>query len=276
MKCFISNIKSDSELTTDVKLLIPDATMRRRMSDILKRSVATAVECIGGVDNISALDAIITSTCLGLLSDSEKFLKNIVENEENLINPTPFIQSTFNTVGAQIALLKNNHCYNVTYVNRFHAFEDALADALFKLSDNKCNNALIGHYDEVTPTLTNISHRLNIKNQSMVRAGAFFFQCKAERSADSIAVLEFDIIPNNDSEEYRRRMLFNNLYKTYGVTPDNTIVAVNSQERYDSFFPASAASLFDAVKSVKHNRCNMILINEYQDNCTFVMSVKNV
>ena len=104
MKCYISNFRSDKEIYNDIKLLIPDATMRRRMSNVLKRSVATAVECMNGIDNIALLDAIITSSSLGLLADSEKFLKNVVDNEEVLINPTPFIQSTFNTVGAQIAL----------------------------------------------------------------------------------------------------------------------------------------------------------------------------
>lgn len=42
----------------------------------------------------------------------------LMDNREQMLNPTAFIQSTFNTVGAQLALLLKIHAYNVTYVHR--------------------------------------------------------------------------------------------------------------------------------------------------------------
>ena len=41
----------------------------------------------------------------------------LMDNREQMRNPTAFIQSTFNTVGAQLALLLKIHAYNVTYVH---------------------------------------------------------------------------------------------------------------------------------------------------------------
>ena len=106
MKCYIDKIVTDRNVVTDIKQLIPDAGLRRRMSKVVKTAVATAIETIGGVENIDSLDGIITATGWGCLTDSERFLRNIIVDKEQLLNPTPFIQSTFNTVGGQIALLR--------------------------------------------------------------------------------------------------------------------------------------------------------------------------
>lgn len=57
--------------------------------------------------NVESVDAIITGTGLGCIEDSEKFLKSILDNKEEFLTPTSFIQSTHNTVGAQIALYSN-------------------------------------------------------------------------------------------------------------------------------------------------------------------------
>ena len=71
MKCYIDRVTTEQDVTTDIKLLIPDAGMRRRMSRVLTMAVTTAVECIEGCDNIDSLDAIITATGWGCLADSE-------------------------------------------------------------------------------------------------------------------------------------------------------------------------------------------------------------
>ena len=101
----------------DYKSIITNAALRRRMSRIVKMGVACGLECISTLPS-EKVHAIITATGLGCLADTEKFLNTIIENEEQLLNPTPFIQSTFNTIGAQIALLRQIHAYNMTYVHR--------------------------------------------------------------------------------------------------------------------------------------------------------------
>ena len=67
-----------------------------------------------------------------------------------MLNPTPFIQSTFNTVGAQIALLRGLHCYNTTYANRWTSFENALTDAALRIGAGLSRAVLVGAFDDDT------------------------------------------------------------------------------------------------------------------------------
>ena len=91
----------------------------------MKSGVAAGIESLLEFGDRAAVEAVVTATGLGCIADSEKFLDSLIANEERMLNPTPFIQSTFNTVGAQIALLRGLHCYNTTYANRWTSFENA-------------------------------------------------------------------------------------------------------------------------------------------------------
>ena len=62
MGLYIEKIVKDSQVQTDIKALIPDAGLRRRMSRVIKMSVSTAVECIGGIDGIGSLDSDVLLT----------------------------------------------------------------------------------------------------------------------------------------------------------------------------------------------------------------------
>ena len=192
MRCYIERVTTDRDVTTDIKVLIPDAGLRRRMSRVIKSAVATAVEAIGGVEGIKALDAIITATGWGCLADSEKFLRNLIAEREQLLNPTPFIQSTFNTVGGQIALLGHNHCYNVTYVNRSHSFEDALLDAAMRVADGESGNLLVGAFDEQTPSQHRIMERMGTFRYIDDGEGAVFAIVKANSEGCIAQLTEID------------------------------------------------------------------------------------
>ena len=72
------------------------------------------------------VDAIITGTGMGCLLDSEKFLSKLIDNNEQFLTPTSFIQSTHNTVGGQIALGIQCKGYNFTYVHSSVSFESSL------------------------------------------------------------------------------------------------------------------------------------------------------
>jgi hypothetical protein len=187
MSLYIKNIVSDTQVSTDIKCLIPDAGVRRRMSRVLKMAVSTAIECAGGYEGIDALDAIITATGYGCLADSEKFLRNIIADGEDLLNPTPFIQSTFNTVGGMIAMLRHNHCYNMTYVNRGHSFEDALLDAFMRAKDGEGKNMLVGAFDEKTPSQCRIMERMGVWRIGECGEGAVFMLATSEMTPDALA-----------------------------------------------------------------------------------------
>jgi 3-oxoacyl-(acyl-carrier-protein) synthase len=98
--------------------------------------------------DIKMPDAIITGTGLGCLEDTEKFLLAILNNKEQFLTPTSFIQSTHNTVSGQIALLLKCYAYNSTYAHRGASFESALLDGMLLLLEGESKNALIGGIDE--------------------------------------------------------------------------------------------------------------------------------
>ena len=93
-------------------------------------------------------DAIIVGTGMGCEEDSEKFLKNVIENDEEFLTPTHFIQSTHNTVAGQIALVNTCHSYNFTYVNSGSSLEMSLLDAKLQLENDEAQNVLVGATDE--------------------------------------------------------------------------------------------------------------------------------
>ena len=133
MKLYVNCITSGAGLRRDIKELIPEMNLRRRMSRVVKSGVAAGIESLLEFGDRAAVEAVVTATGLGCIADSEKFLDSLIANEERMLNPTPFIQSTFNTVGAQIALLRGLHCYNTTYANRWTSFENALTDAALRI-----------------------------------------------------------------------------------------------------------------------------------------------
>jgi 3-oxoacyl-[acyl-carrier-protein] synthase II len=120
----------------------------RRMSSAVKNSIVASSIAMeeSGLEDI---DAIITGTGFGCLQDSEKFLKSIIDHNEDFLTPTPFIQSTHNTVAGQIALERKCKAYNFTYVNSASSFPSALLDALLQIIGGEANNILIGGVDEM-------------------------------------------------------------------------------------------------------------------------------
>lgn len=157
----------------DYKNILTDLNQRRRMSRVVKMGVSCALLCLQQ-HSVKELDAILTATGLGCLADTEKFINSIIDNDERLLNPTPFIQSTFNVIGAQIALTLNSYAYNNTYTHRALSFETALLDAQMHINEG-ANNVLLGGMDEVTATSHHIMQRLGIFRNIREGEGAQFF-----------------------------------------------------------------------------------------------------
>lgn len=132
-----------------------DAKNIRRMSRIIKLGMGAATIALRQA-GINVPDAIITGTGYGCLEDTGTFLAKMIENNEVALNPTPFIQSTHNTIGSQIALLLQCQGYNQTYAHGAFSFESALLDALIQSEEDPHKNILIGGIDEIT----NVSHTI--------------------------------------------------------------------------------------------------------------------
>lgn len=121
----------------------------RRMSRLLKMGVTAAGISLHDAE-IEKPDAIITGTGLGMMEETEKFLNGLLDNGEKLLNPTAFIQSTHNTVGAHIAVMLGCNNYNLTYVHGPVSFENALLDSLMWLKDKPSDKILLGGVEEIT------------------------------------------------------------------------------------------------------------------------------
>ena len=119
------------------------------MSKAVKNGIVASAMAIKEA-NLEMPGAIITGTGMGCIEDSDKFLKAIIDNGEQFLTPTSFIQSTHNTVAAQIALGMECKAYNFTYVNGAVSFESALLDGKLQIADGEAESVLIGGIDEMT------------------------------------------------------------------------------------------------------------------------------
>jgi hypothetical protein len=184
----------------DYKLYIPDAGIRRRMSRVIRMGISSALMALensGGND----IDAIVTGTGWGCLADTEKFLISILDNNERLLNPSSFIQSTSNTIGAQIALMLNDNHYNNTFVHGGSSFEAAITDAYMLAMEGR-KKILVGGFDELTPTKEHLLSRMGIWKKYIKGEGSTFFvlsSVKDEKSLGQISDLE--ILGGNISDE---------------------------------------------------------------------------
>lgn len=145
----------------------------RRMSKIVRMGIVAAKEALQD-SSVEQPDAIVTGTGMGCQADTEKFLNSMINNKETLLNPTAFIQSTHNTIGAQVALILGNTNYNMTYVHRTFSFESALLDSLMLISEGEAVNVLVGGVDEITEESHLIKTRIGYYKKEPVRDGDFY------------------------------------------------------------------------------------------------------
>lgn len=150
-----------------------DPKLIRRMSRIIKMGVAAAKECLREAEIVMP-DAIVTGTAYGCLEDTGLFLKKMVEQKEEMLTPTAFIQSTHNTIGAQIALLLQCHQYNNTFVHRGFSFESALMDSMMLLREGAANNVLTGGIDEITDISYSILNRFGLYKREEIKNNELF------------------------------------------------------------------------------------------------------
>jgi 3-oxoacyl-[acyl-carrier-protein] synthase II len=173
----------------------------RRMSRILKMGMTASMMALHEAD-VKIPDGIITGTGYGCLEDTEVFLSKMFEHREESLSPTPFIQSTHNTIGSQIALLLPCRGYNQTYTQEGLSFESSLMDALMELREHPNQTLLTGGVDEITKLSHEIQRRfgifrkdsqssLNLFNHSskgtLHGEGAFYFALSGKKGKETYA-----------------------------------------------------------------------------------------
>jgi 3-oxoacyl-[acyl-carrier-protein] synthase II len=181
-----------------------DPRQLRRMSRIIKMGITAGFMALREA-KVTNPDGIITGTAYGCLEDTGIFLNKMVENKEEALNPTPFIQSTHNTIGSQLAMLLQCQEYNQTYAHSAFSFESALLDAIMMLDEIPEKKILIGGIDETTPLSHSILSRFDMfrrklastlnmfklpRNGTIHGEGAAFFVVTGTNDPSAIASVE--------------------------------------------------------------------------------------
>ena len=229
----------------DYKSIITNATLRRRMSRIIKMGVACGLECITNLSS-EQVQGIITATGLGCLTDTEKFMNSLIDNEERMLNPTPFIQSTFNTIGGQIALIRGIHAYNMTYVHRGLSFESALFDAFIHLWEGK-DYLLVGALDELTDTSHRIQQRMGLLKNIRAGEGAQFFLLRREANEQTLCeIAGIETFTGKQSTEQILQRIYSFLRKneTETCAINRIVTGRNGNEQQDAIYHEVENHLF--------------------------------
>ncbi|MFC0345642.1 beta-ketoacyl synthase N-terminal-like domain-containing protein [Epilithonimonas hispanica] len=240
------------------KEFIPPAASRRMSKTVKMSSVASKYALQeAGIENP---DAIIVGTGMGCSQDSEKFLKNVIDNNEEFLTPTFFIQSTHNTVSGQIALGLQCHSYNFTYVNTSSSLEFSMLDAKLQINDGEAENVLVGSTDEQTDRTMEL-YKLNntIKEEKNLPVdflnsnsegviwgeGSSFFVLGKEKTESSYAQLKDIQIINKlelaESQQFVEDFLAKNNLKNDEI--DAVILGFSGDAKSDVYY-TNAMDLF--------------------------------
>jgi 3-oxoacyl-[acyl-carrier-protein] synthase II len=237
-----------------------DPKLLRRMSRVIKMGVVTASACLQDAGETDP-GAIITGTAFGCMEDSDLFLQQLIARNEESLPPTPFIQSTHNTVGAQIALMLKCHHYNNTFAHGGVAFENALLDAILLLKDGETKTALVGGIDEITDSSYTIMSRFGFYKNGLVSSldlykthskgtiageGAAFFLLSA---SPENAIAQLDGIgtfykPKTELEIEQQVLAFLEAHSITAGNIDLVITGKNGDNREDGIYEALQQSVF--------------------------------
>lgn len=247
-------------INPNYKDFIPPAAARRMAKGIKMGVVASKMALLdAGIENV---DAIITGTGMGCVRDSEKFVRAIIDNDEQYLTPTSFIQSTHNTVGGQIALELQCKGYNFTYVHASNSFESAFLDAKMQLENNEEEKILIGGVDELGDHTVAIHKLINhikpevIKSSELLKSdtvgavfgeGANFFVLSNEKLecayAEVITVKLYNTISKNEISGVMSEFLKENDLQISDI--DIIVLGLNGDIDFDVYYSKIQSELFN-------------------------------
>jgi 3-oxoacyl-(acyl-carrier-protein) synthase len=237
----------------------------RRMATGVKMGMVASSVALEDAE-VALPEAIITGTGMGCLIDSKNFLKKMIDNEEQYLTPTSFIQSTHNTVGGQIALGLACNSYNVTYVHSATSFESSLFDSLLMLEDD-VHNILVGGVDEISDYTVNLYKLIaHVKDENTLSdgilnsnskgavfgEGAQFFVINSHKNENTYAEL-IDLKMHNRldegavSKEIIKFLEHNDLCLE---DIDVIVLGINGDIEYDSYYSNLQDSIFRNTQQV--------------------------
>lgn len=235
----------------------------RRMGKLLKRAVTVSLDALQK-GQCEMPDAIISGTGLGCVENTEKFLNALLDNDEECLPPTPFMQSTHNTIGSQIALKLHCHGYNCTYSHRGTSFDHSLLDAFMQMQLHQIHTALVGGFDEMTPDYFNMLGKIGYWRKmelsvcdlrcqghsgSISGSTAASFLLSDQRLANTMCeVKAVEMFYGQNFPRisaYVNQMLKNNELKTNDI--DAVVMGLSGDDANDELYRQLASSVFHGI-----------------------------
>lgn len=204
-------------------------------------------------------DAIVTGTAYGCLEDTGLFLDGMIDRREEMLQPAAFIQSTHNTVGAQIALLLQCTGYNNTFVHRGSSFDSALLDATMLLAAKEAVTVLVGGVDEITETSHALLTRFGLYRRRPVSnlelfhprgkgtiagEGAAFFLLGVQPSGNDLARIEGAATFYRPNQPQQEILSFLHAHQAHPDSIDLIITGDNGDETGDKTYRQLMHSIF--------------------------------
>jgi 3-oxoacyl-(acyl-carrier-protein) synthase len=254
----------------------------RRMSRIMKMGITAALMALKDAGIVTP-HAIVTGTGYGALEDTATFLTKISDLNEDALNPTPFMQSTHNTIGSAIALFLQCTGYNQTYVHSALSFEHALLDAQMLLQEHPDQNILAGGVDEWTAVSHAIQARFNKYRKSSRQSlslfedyqagtiageGAVYFSLTSQKTSTSSAVVE-RVKTYQDQLTSDHINAFLKDHNCSAADIDLVITGKSGDSRYDSIIDQTVTLAFsgNSTATFKH------LCGEYSTASAFALAL---
>lgn len=231
------------------EFIAPSAS--RRMATGVKMGVVAAKTALKNA-SIENPQAIIIGTGIGCIEDSEKFLNTIITNDEEYLTPTSFIQSTHNTVGAQIALGLQCKAYNMTYVHGATSFESALLDTQLILQEENDATILVGGIDELGKEFIQSYAATQTAQKVPFSEGAHFFTV-SNKKENSYAILKavdcFQKISLNEIDKKINLFLKENDFSTNDI---DAVVLGNNGDEFDNYYHQLQNTVFKNTPQLQY------------------------
>lgn len=255
-------ISSDRYLSVepDYAGIIPPMQLRR-MSKAVRTGIAASKQAMKRA-GVEKPDALSIGTAIGCLQDTEVFLGKLVDQEEQMLTPTAFIQSTHNTVGGQIALLSGCYGHNLTYVHRGHSFEHAMINTQLYLNDHKEEYVLVGGIDELTDNsykalvkgtvysneeLTSDSVLTTSSVGAIAGEGATFFVVTDKPEGTAVCVKDVDCFTGKDETAAKEKIAAFLKRNELENSVDLFVSGISNDKRTQSIYKSIQNECFNGV-----------------------------
>lgn len=252
----------------------------RRMSRAVRMGVVAARVAMDKA-GIEKPDALSLGTAYGCLQDTEKFLDKMISQDEQMLTPTAFIQSTHNTVGGQIALLAGCNGHNMTYVHRGHSFEHAMINAALYLQDHTSETMLVGGIDEHTPnsikalqvaghyTTKEVATDDVVQGNNITAVGsegaAFFTVSQKPKSDKYVCVKAIEVFDANEKTALHKVQEFANRH----TGMDIDLVLLGSNGTNNTFYNTIKNEVYPNASAAMFKHCS----GDYPVASAFALSV---